>query len=316
MLNKLLRSTESKPSLELVDLKDQKRKVILVTGASAGLGLALAKKLIVDKNVFLVLTARKVSQHRFHEELIFESNNVWLRDLDVTDHDQIKILISEINEKLGGVYVLINNAGITDRATVEESNNQYRQHQLDVNYLAPFEIISQVLSMMRKKRTGKIINVSSVGGFMAMPTMSSYSASKFALEGATESLWYEMKPWGIDVSLIIPGFINSEGFLHTTESQQCASSLSNEKSTYHEHYMGMKKFITNRMGKSHDTNEKIAQKIVNIINRKHPPLRVYVTFDAWVFFLLRRICPPKLYFYILYKFLPNIKKWGKQSYLV
>lgn len=292
------------------------RKVVLVTGASAGLGLALAKRLIQDDEVFLVLTSRKTSQYRFTDEFIKESSNVWLRDLDVVDHQQITDLIDEINEELGGVDVLINNAGVTDRSTVEDSNNFYRQRQLDVNYLAPFELISQVLSLMRKKKSGKIINISSAGGFMAMPTMSSYSASKFALEGATESLWYEMKPWGIHVTLVIPGFINSEGFEHTTESKKCQNSIDDLKSTYHEHYVGMKNLISIQMGKSHTTNDQIASKIVSLIKRKNPPLRVYVTFDAWFFFMLRKVCPPKLYFLIMYKFLPNIKLWGKQRYRI
>ena len=147
-----------------------------------------------------------------------------------------------------------------------------------------------------------------------MPTMSAYSASKFALEGATESLWYEMKPWGIHVTLIIPGFINSQGFSNTTESIKCQDSLDDIKGTYHEHYVGMKGLISKQMGKSPASNISIAKKIVKAIKSKNPPLRIYVTFDAWIFFMLRKICPPKLYFYIVYKFLPNIKLWGKQKY--
>lgn len=223
-------------------------------------------------------------------------------------------MIEEINDKFGGVDVLVNNAGAADRATVEESSSAYRQHQLDVNYLAPFELIGQVLSLMRKRRSGRILNVSSVGGFMAMPTMSAYSASKFALEGASESLWYEMKPWGIHVTLVIPGFINSVGFRHTTEGLKCETSIRNSESTYHEHYVGMKDLISRRMSRSHDTNEKIASKIVHAMNSSNPPLRVYVTADAWLFFLIRKVCPPKIYFWILYHFLPNIKRWGKQAY--
>lgn len=295
------------------DVKKKRREVILITGASTGLGLALAKRLIVSDDNFLVLTARKTSQFRFFDESIFESKNIWLRELDITDHKQISVIINEVNTKLGGVDTLINNAGITDRAVVEESSDSYRQKQLDVNYLAPFELICQVLPLMRQKRSGKIINVSSAGGFMAMPTMSSYSASKFALEGATESLWYEMKPWNIHVTLVIPGFINSEGFSNTTESKLCKKSLKDTKGNYHEHYVGMKNFISRQMGNSNSTNETIALKIVQTIKRKNPPLRIYVTFDALFFFLLRKICPPKIYFHIVYRFLPNIKKWGKQA---
>ena len=292
------------------------RKVIFVTGASTGLGLALAKKLIKNDEFFLVLTARETSQFRFIDESIFEAKNIWLRDLDIVDHEQISAVINEVNEKLGGVDVLINNAGITDRAVVEHSSDLLRQRQLDVNYLAPFELISQVLSVMRKKRSGQIINISSAGGFMAMPTMSAYSASKFALEGATESLWYEMKPWNIHVTLMIPGFINSEGFSNTSENKKCKKSLENLKGNYHEHYLGMKGLISSQMTSSSQTNETIAAKIIHTVKRKNPPLRIYVTFDAWLFFFLRKVCPPKLYFRIVYKFLPNIKKWGKQAHVV
>ncbi len=308
---------ENDPFFEPVQkqkLNKNLRKVVFVTGASTGLGLALAKRLIDQDQVFLVLTARKTSQFRFFDASIFEAKNIWLRDLDITKHKQITSVINEVNEKLGGVDVLINNAGVTDRSTVEDSNDHYRQKQLDVNYLAPFELISQVLSLMRKKRSGHIINISSAGGFMAMPTMSAYSASKFALEGATESLWYEMKPWGIHVTLMIPGFINSGGFSHTSESRKCKKSIKDIKSAYHEHYVGMKDFISQYMGQSRSTNESIANKIVKTIKRKNPPLRIYVTFDAWLFSVLKKICPPKLYFKIMYRFLPNIRKWGKQVY--
>jgi short-subunit dehydrogenase len=296
------------------NIKKNRRKVVLVTGASTGLGLALAQQMIHEDEVFLILTARAASHFRFSNASVFSAKNIWLRNLDITDHRQITELIEEVNQKLGGVDVLINNAGVTDRSTVEDSTDAYRQRQLDVNYLAPFELISQVLSLMRKKRSGRILNISSAGGFMAMPTMSAYSASKFALEGASESLWYEMKPWGIHVTLIIPGFINSEGFSNTTESIKCQDSLDDTQGTYHAHYTGMKNLISGQMGKSQSSNISIAKKIVKVIKRKNPPLRIYVTFDAWLFFMLRKVCPPRLYFYIVYRLLPNIKLWGKQKY--
>ena len=78
---------------------------------------------------------------------------------------------------------------------------------------------------------------------MAMPTMSSHSASKFALEGASEALWYEMKPWNIHVTLVVPGFINSQGFTHNSESELCKKSIKDLDSSYHEHYVGMKGLI-------------------------------------------------------------------------
>lgn len=169
---------------------------------------------------------------------------------------------------------------------------------------------------MRKKKSGRIINISSAGGFMAMPTMSSYSASKFALEGATESLWYEVKPWGIHVTLVIPGFINSLGFSRTLEGFRCKKSLEDRLGNYHEHYSGMKKMIARRMARSTESNENIASKVVEVLKSSNPPLRVYVTFDAWLFYMARKLCPAHLYMMIVYNLLPNISKWGKQPYRI
>lgn len=291
---------------------DQK-KVVLLTGASAGLGLALAKQLIREDQYILVFSSRSESLHKFAEHDIYTTRDIWLRNLDVIDYRQISSLIDEINEKLGGVDILINNAGIAESSCVEDSEDYYRQQQLDVNYLAPFEIISRVLERMREKKWGRIINISSAGGFMAMPTMSSYSASKFALEGATESLWYEMRPWGVSVTLIVPGFIHSLGYLKTKSTIKSASASTDKKSTYFRHYEAMAGLISKNMASSTSTNEVIAAKISAILRHRNPPLRVHVTFDAWLFYWLRKVCPPNFYHYLLYRLLPNIQYWGLHS---
>ena len=290
------------------------KKVVLLTGASSGLGLTLAKKLIKEKRYFLILTCREASCFRFHSEKIHEDKDVWIRNLNVIDHKQVKSVIDEINSKLGGVDILINNAGISERSTVEDSDDICRQRQLDVNYLAPFELIGQVLPSMREKKWGRVINISSASGFMAMPTMSSYSASKSALESASESLWYEMKPWDIGVTLIVPGFIKSLSYLNTRETGQSEYCARNRSSPYYEHYKNMKELIAKQMSSSYSTNEKVADKIINSLTDKTPPLRLHVGIDSWLFFLFRKIFPTKLYHFTLYNSLPNIKKWGRGDF--
>lgn len=286
------------------------RKVVLLTGASSGLGLAIAKQLIADDKYFLVLTSRATSSFRFEHQFIVESDKIWLRDLDISNHQQIALVINEVNEKLGGVDILINNAGISERSTVEDSNDSCRQKQLNVNYLGPFELISQSLRTMRRKKRGSIINVSSAGGFMAMPTMSAYSASKFALEAASESLWYEVKPWGINVTLIIPGFINSLGYLNTSESVNSKRSSTDKQSAYFEHYRGMRDLIARSMLGSSATNESVAFKISQVLMQRKPPLRLHVTFQSLLFYWVRKILPPRIYHFFLYRWLPNIQLWG------
>jgi short-subunit dehydrogenase len=290
------------------------RKVVLVTGASSGLGLAIAKQLITDSHYFLVLTARSSSVFRFEDESIASAENLWLRDLDTCDHLQMTRVIAEIEASLGGVDILINNAGVTERSTVEETDELSRQHQLDVNYLAPFDLIAQVLPSMRRKHFGRIINISSAGGFMAMPTMSAYSASKFALEAASESLWYEMKPWGISITLIVPGFINSEGYLHTSLTPQSERGSKDPASAYFEHYRGMSELIAQSMQRVLATNETIAQKIAQILHRRHPPLRIHITFEAQLFYWIRKVLPPTFYHWVVYQFLPDIQHWGRARF--
>jgi NAD(P)-dependent dehydrogenase (short-subunit alcohol dehydrogenase family) len=287
-----------------------RRMVVLITGASSGLGLALGKLLHEAGRYHLILTSRSTSSPRFAEAGIVAQEHLWLRDLDITDYAQMRRVIAEVEATLGGVDILVNNAGITERSTVEESGDLSRHRQLDVNYLAPFELIARILPLMRKKHFGRIINISSAGGFMAMPTMSGYSASKFALEAASESLWYEMKPWGIRITLIVPGFINSEGYLNTTETPKGKLGARDESSAYFEHYRGMRTLIANSMQSVKATNESIALRIASVLRRGHPPLRVHITTEALVFFWVRKLLPATFYHWVVYRFLPNVQSWG------
>ena len=282
----------------------------LLTGASTGLGLALAKRLISHTPYRVILTARASSLERFAAHDITESERVWLRPLDVVDAEERKQLIAEANARWGGVDILINNAGVSYRSVVEHVSEPERLAQMDINFRSPMELARLVLPHMREQRWGRIINVSSVAGMMAMPTMAVYTASKFALEGSTESLWYEVKPWNIKVTLVEPGFINSGSFQHVHFTQLSADSVRNESDPYHAHYEHMAPFIARMMKHAHATPDRVARKIVKTIARKHPPLRVPATIDAWLFAMLRRFLPRRLYHAVLYRALPNIRQWG------
>src|SRR5690606_2444621 len=132
-----------------------------------------------------------------------------------------------------------NNAGLAYRAVVEHVNETERRAQLDVNFRAPMELIRLVLPHMRARRAGRILNISSVGGMMAMPTMGIYSASKFALEGMTEALWYEVRPWNIKVSLVQPGFIRSRSFERTRYTDLSEPASRQVDDPYFTHYQHM-----------------------------------------------------------------------------
>lgn len=284
-------------------------KVVLVTGASTGLGLALARALLAT-DYRLILTARSESLVRFHQAGILESPRLWLRPLDVRNDKQRQQVIDEATSCWGGVDILVNNAGVAYRSVVEHINDEERLEQMAINFNAPMELTRLVLPSMRRKRWGRVLNISSVGGMMAMPTMAMYSASKFALEGATEALWYEVRPWNIRVSLIQPGFIHSGSFLNTRRTVDSHRSEISELDPYHNHYYYMEPFIARMMRFAFATPEHVAQKILKTMRRRRPPLRVTATIDAHFFALLRRVLPRGLYHRVLYYALPHVQKWG------
>ena len=287
----------------------ESKQTVLITGASTGIGLAMARTLTRTK-YRVILTARHSSLPRFDTHEVGESENVRIRPLDVTNAEQRQAIIAEADRDWGGVDILINNAGVSYRAVVEHVDEKERLAQMDVNFRSPMELIRLVLPGMRTKRTGRIITVSSVGGMMAMPTMGAYSASKFALEGAHEALWYEVRPWGIRVSLVQPGFVHSDGFQKVRYTPKSDRSEHEVAEPYHEHYVNMTPFIGKVMRSSRATPQSIANVVLKTMRRRRPPLRVPATFDAFGFSVLRRLLPRSTYHWLLYKMLPRVDTWG------
>jgi len=293
---------------------DNRKRVVLITGASTGLGLALVKELSKSDKFHVIATARHSSLSRFRAAGITEGKDLWIRPLNVLLKAERDSVIEEANKNLGGIDVLINNAGYCLRGVVEQVNETERLKQIDTNFRAPMALIRGVLPHMRKRRSGYIINISSVGGMMAMPTMSIYSASKFALEGATEALWYEVRPWNIKVCLIQPGFINSDSFKNVELTRESRKSIEDKNNAYYYHYNSMAPFIAKMMRLSPSTPEMIARKIHKVIESRNPPLRVPVTVDAYIFGLMRKLLPRKIYHSIMYYSLPKIFRWGEDDH--
>lgn len=300
----MLKSGQMPPTRATQDFKP----VVLVTGCGSGIGLALAKLLYGETDLRVVATARAGSLAEVREQLP-ETERFWLRPLDVTSETERDALVSEIESKWGSVNILINNAGISYRAVVEHMTEEDEFRQMSTNYLGPIGLIRRVLPRMRERGRGKIINVSSVSGMLAMPTMASYSASKYALEGASEALWYETKPLGISVSLIQPGFIRSTSFtrVYTTEQSKPGRW---KTGAYGDYYANMAPFVERLMKRSWATPEKIAKLILKVIRMQHPPLWVPATVDALVFYYLRRLLPRRLLLPLLFFCLPNSRRWA------
>lgn len=286
--------------------------VYLLTGASTGLGLAIAREL--DRTPWRVaLTARESSLHRFASAGIESSARLRIYPLDVTDADQRRQVVAQIESEWGQIDGLINNAGIAYRSVLEHVNERERLAQMQVNFLGPMHLMRLVLPGMRARRRGRIVNISSVGGMMAMPTMAIYSASKFALEGATEALWYEVRPWGIHVSMVEPGFVNSPSFLNTRFTADGERAWIDDHAGYHMHYESMGPFIARLMRSSPSTPESVARRVLKVLRMRRPPLRIPATRDAHLFSMLRRLLPRRLYHAILYRLLPEVRTWGRYA---
>lgn len=284
--------------------------VVLVTGCSSGIGLALAELLYLEQHYRVIATARAASLGSLKDRFQ-ENDRFWIRSLDVTSETERNELMREISEEWGGVNILINNAGVSYRAVVEHMNVTEEQHQFDVNYFGPVGLIRAVLPYMRELGRGKIINVSSVSGMLAMPTMGSYSASKYALEGLSEALWYEVRPLGINVSLIQPGFVRSKSFLNVVYSAQSRPEHGVE-GLYADYYQHMTPFIERLMEFSFTTPASVARRVLKTMRRKNPPLWIPATFDAKVFYYLRRFIPRRILLELLFATLPRVRLWAKK----
>ena len=289
-----------------------RRPVLLLTGASTGLGLEIARLFLAAGTHHLVLTARASSLSRFGEQGIASSDGVWLRPLDVTDPDQRAAVVTEINANLGGVDVLINNAGVSYRSVIEHVTEDERKHQMAVNYHGPMGLCREVLPAMRARGSGRIVQVSSAGGMMAMPTMGVYAASKFALEAATEALYYEVKPFGIGVHLVLPGFIDSEGIGRVLLSGQSQQATLDPADPYHAHYQHMAGFVTRISRLTPASSHSVANKVVRVANGSSRRLRVPGTWDTHLLWLMRRYMPQVLYHALLYALLPGVRGWGRR----
>ncbi len=288
---------------------DRYKPIILVTGCSSGVGLALAHLLYQLPQYRTVVTARRLSLARLRTAFQ-ENDHFKIMDLDLLDEKSRARCMSEIMTHWGAVDILVNNAGISYRSVVEHMESEDEQHQMETNYFGPMALIRNVLPMMREKGRGKIINVSSVSGMLAMPTMASYSASKHALEGASEALWYEVKPFGINISLIQPGFIHSQSFEKVYYSEKSEKVLDNPNLPYSDYYHSMTPFIERLMKMSWTTPEHVAKKIIQTIQLENPPLWIPATPDAILFYFMRRLIPRRWLMPFLFLFLPNSSQWA------
>lgn len=182
-------------------------RLILITGVSSGFGRALAQQAL-QAGHRVVGTVRNDEARVAFEALA--PGRAFGRLLDVTDADAIDALVADVEENVGAIDVLVNNAGYGHEGILEESTLAELRHQFEVNVFGPAAMIKAVLPHMRERRHGHILNITSMGGFITLPGIAWYCGSKFALEGISEVLGKEVAAFGIHVTAVAPGSFRTD----------------------------------------------------------------------------------------------------------
>ena len=190
-------------------------RVWLVTGANSGFGRAITQAAAEAGDV-VVATARQVD--RLDDLVAGHPDRIEAVQLDVTDTARASTLVAEVVARHGRIDVLVNNAGRTHVGAVEETTDAELRSLFEVHLFGPAALVRAVLPHMRSRRSGAVVQMSSMGGQMSFAGFSAYSATKFALEGFSEALADEVRPFGIRVLIVEPGAFRTGLFAGGSES--------------------------------------------------------------------------------------------------
>ncbi|MFL9862213.1 oxidoreductase [Paraburkholderia madseniana] len=246
-------------------------KILLITGVSSGFGRALAGEALAAGHK-VVGTVRSAQAKRDFESL--SANAAFGRVLDVTDFDAIEGIVAEIEASVGPVDVLVNNAGYGHEGIMEESPLSEMRRQFDVNVFGAVAMMKAVLPFMRKRRRGHILNITSMGGHITMPGITYYCGSKFALEGISEALGKEVKPFGIAVTAVAPGSFRTDwaGRSMTRTPRSIAD--------YDAIFEPIRKAREEKNGKQLGDPQKAARAMLAAIAADRPPAHLLLGSDA------------------------------------
>jgi NADP-dependent 3-hydroxy acid dehydrogenase YdfG len=242
-----------------------KHKIWFITGISSGLGKALADA-IIQNGDFVIGTFRKTIQvDKFNAQY---TEKAFAYQLNVTDSQAIKSVIENISATYGKIDVLVNNAGYGFAGAVEEASEAEVRAVFEANFYGSLHVTQAVLPMMRKQKSGQIIQISSHGGIKAFAGFGIYNASKFALEGFSEALAQEVLPLGIKLTIVEPGPFRT-GFANAGFVQ-----AENKIEDYQSTAGAFKERMKAVDGKQEGDPAKAAKAIIQITNIENPPLRL------------------------------------------
>lgn len=255
-------------------------KIVLITGGSSGIGKAIGEFLF-HKGFTVYGTSRnpeKITNSLFP-----------LIALDVRNFESITTAVAKVIAISGRIDVLINNAGVGITGPIEETPTQEMKNNFDTNFFGPLDVIKAALPQMRSQKSGLIINITSIAGYMGLPYRGIYSASKAALEIVTEAINIEVNPFGINVTNVAPGDFATDIASHRYHAPIV------EGSVYKLPYKNTLDMMNNQMHTGDNPN-KMAMEIYCIIQSKNPKIHYKVgNFMQKFSIVLKRILPDKVY---------------------
>ena len=246
-------------------------KVFLITGVSSGFGRAFSEAAIAAGHT-VVGTVRRDSDRAPFEAISPAKARAVV--LDVTDISAIEGVVASIVSRFGPIDVLINNAGYGHEGVLEESPLEAMRHQFEVNVFAVVALIKAVLPGMRVRRSGHIINISSMAGYASLPGIAYYAGSKFALEGITGVLAKEVEPFGIKITAVAPGSFRTDWAGRSMVRSERAIA------GYDALFNPIRAARDEKSGKQAGDPARAAQALLKLIESDDPPVHILLGTDA------------------------------------
>jgi len=256
-------------------MKNSNQKVWFITGASKGLGLSLAKRLL-NEGEKVVATSRNLEELK---KAVGEHENFLPLILNLTDEKNVGEGVEKAVGHFGKIDVVVNNAGYGLTGALEELSDDEARKNFDINVFGSLNVIRKVLPYLRKQKSGHIFNIASIGGFTgAFPGFGIYCATKFAVHGFSESLGAEVKDFGINVTVVSPGYFRTN-FL-TDSSLNIPKNPIQEYQTVREMQTAHENDIN---GNQPGDPEKAALAFIKTANMQNPPMHLFLGEDAYHF---------------------------------
>jgi NAD(P)-dependent dehydrogenase (short-subunit alcohol dehydrogenase family) len=276
-------------------------KVAVVTGSSSGIGYETSL-LLARNQITTYATVRNMGKSNGLREIASkEKIPLNVAQLDVNDDSSVEYAIGNIVRENGRIDFLVNNAGYDSFGSLEESSLEEIKQQFETNFFGVVRTTKAVIPTMRKQGNGTIVNISSVGGIVGLlPFTTAYHASKFAIEGFTESLRQELVDFNIQTILIEPGSISSDFAMNI----KTAKGFDSNKSPYAKMAQQVLQGFESILASYSSHPSKVAHTILNVLNSSNPELRNPVGKDAESIFKARKELSDR-----------KLEQWARESYM-